>query len=293
MRKSKARQSIVQPTKEERRSYLFWLVVPILLIWLTFGYVMGHFREQPLWANQGKLDPDIADIIPFFQSYQPVTKTLEQAYITFWFDDAWLSQYMTAYPMLKTYGYPGTIAVPINAIETPNYMNWAQLRTLQKNGWEITNHGLKHDCTMDAWNRERVVSEYEISKLTLWKNKLTSDIFVTPCGVDSAVMRQEAGRAFLGYRTVDPGVNELSNIDFYNLKVRNIDSHVSVDDVKRWIDDADASHAWVILVFHRVGENGGELTDETFNIRKEDFEAILEHIKAKNIQVVVPSQMRP
>lgn len=293
MRENPAKKTAVQMGKEGRHSYLFWLLVPIVLIWLTFGYVIGLIKEKPLWQHQGKLSLETSAVVPYFQNYPTIAQTFDQSFITLWFDDAWLSQYMAAYPKLKTLAFPGTVAVPVNAIETTNYMNWAQLRTLQKNGWEITNHSLSHDCTMQTWNREKVVSEYEISKLTLWKNKLTSDIFVTPCGVDGSLMRGEAKRAFLGYRTVDPGFNDLTNLDFNNLKVKNIDSEVSVDDIKQWIDDAKQSRSWLILVFHRVGENSSDLTDESFNMRTEDFEAILEYIKLSNIQVVVPSQMRP
>ncbi len=162
-------------------SFLFWLAVPALLLWLSLGYVIGIIKDKPTW--QPEKDTTGEKIIFQRGDYGEITEDLDLPLITFWFDDAWLSQYMIAYPILKSFDFAGTIAVPTNAIETQNYVNWSQLRVLQENGWEITNHSTVHNCEMDKWNMEEVLSEYEKSKLILWKNKLASDIFVSPCGV--------------------------------------------------------------------------------------------------------------
>lgn len=287
----KAKQIFLQNNPVRLRSYVAWLIVPIMLVWLTFGYVSGNIKENPLWMNKKVLGTDVSVAEPYFKIFQSVSLKSQNGYITLWFDDAWLSQYLKAYPLLKNYGFPGAIAVPVNVIERKNYMNWAQVLTLQRDGWEITNHSFDHNCKMDSWDREKVVYEYELSKLTLWQHKVTSDIFVTPCGVDSNIMRQEAKRQFLGYRTVDPGINEVNNIDFYNLKVRNVDNNISLDQIKAWVDEAVVSKNWVILVFHQIDDSDINLTDDLFTTKTQDFEEILKFVKDTGIDVVVPSQM--
>lgn len=272
--------------RDGKHSFLFWLVIPLMIIWLSIGYVIGFMRDNPTW-NQNQ---QTFEYQPHIQEYPSIGK-LDKPFITLWFDDAWLSQYLIAYPALQKYGFKAAIGVPVAAVEKPGYANWAQLRVLQNDGWEITNHSISHDCEMDKWDRQKVSYEYETSKLTLWKNRLSSDIFVTPCGVDSEVMREEAKKFFLGYRTVDPGINDLKNLEVHNLKTRNIDSAVTFDNIKEWINEARDSKSWLILVFHQVGETKALSGDEQYNTKIEDFIDVLEYIKFSGIEVAVPSQI--
>ena len=277
--------------KGAEHSFLFWLILPVLLVWFSFSYVLGFIREKPLWTPSENPQSPAANIPPYIAAYEPVSVSKSQGFITLWFDDAWSSQYFNAYPELKSLGYPGVVAVPTASIEKPNYMNWAQLRVLQNEGWEITDHGQVHDCQMQNWDSTKVIQEYKNSKLTLWKNKLSADIFVTPCGVDSDLMRDEARRYFLGYRTVNPGFNDLSNLDFYDLKVKNIDQEVSFETIEEWIDYAKETKSWLILVFHRIEEKSSGEVDDNYNTPLNDFKGILEYIKSAGITVVVPSQI--
>jgi len=274
-----------------KHTFLFWLIIPFLMVWLSVGYITGIVGDKPLWFNNQTLSQKTNQVIPYIQEHGSFSEDLNQPFVTFWLDDAWLTQYSVAYPILKSSGFPGTIAIPVNAVETNNYMNWAQLKVMQKNGWETTDHSLVHDCTMEQWSPEKIIYEYKMSKFILWKNGLSADIFVTPCGTDSKVMRQEASRMFMGYRTVDPGFNIPSSIDFYNLKVKNVDSSVSTSTIKSWIDYAKQSNSWLILVFHKVGDKSSEPGDERFSTSKKDFETIVNYVKTLNIKVVNPSQI--
>jgi hypothetical protein len=281
----------VSEIKDGQHSFLFWLIVPLIVVWLSVGYFYGFVKENPSWTKTGYALNANKIVKPFIKEYPSVDKKSGHAFITIWLDDAWLSQYLTAYPILKQNGFPGTIAVPTEAVEKPGYVNWAQLRILQGSNWEITNHGNSHDCSMQNWDRTKIANDLNEATLLLWENQLTSDIFVTPCGVDSQTLREEAEKSFIGYRTVDPGFNSLNNIDSYRLKVKNIDTDVTVTEIKNWIDEAKVSKSWLILVFHKVGETSSAQEGEKYNISKGDFESIINYIKTQNIKVVVPSQM--
>lgn len=272
-------------------SFLFWLTIPLVMIWLTVGYITGFFKDKPSWSNAADKVNSSQTVIPYFEKYGSLVNDLDQPFITFWFDDAWLSQYLSAYPVLKNNDFSGVIAVPINSIETKNYMNWAQLQVLQKDGWEISDHSLSHDCKMQSWNKEKISYELRTSKFILWKNKLSANIFVTPCGVDSALMREEAAKNFIGYRTVDPGYNDPENVDFYNLKVRNINSAVTLDEITSWIDRAKETNSWEILVFHEIGQTESAWNEEKFSTDLDDFIKIVQYVKSSEIKVVVPSQI--
>jgi hypothetical protein len=276
---------------EGKHSFLFWLVTPLILVWLSVGYLFGLTGDKPIWFKNDNTFKKTNAIVPYFQEHGSFAEDLNQPFITLWFDDAWLSQYMNAYPVLSKNSFPAAIAVSVNSIETPNYMNWAQLQTVQKKGWEITNHSLQHDCTMQNWVKNNVISEYKNSKYILWKNKLTSDIFVTPCGVDSKIMREESIKNFMGYRTVDPGYNNPKDINAYNLKVKNIDNKTNVEQIRSWISETKKTNSWTILVFHKVGEDSLGLTEDEYNTPLKDFKKIVDYIKESGIKVVIPSQI--
>lgn len=281
----------VTSKQEGKHSFLFWLILPIIMAWLSLGYIVGAVNDRPIWS-QGKNSTKADQPIPYFQNHSSFSENLNQPFITLWFDDAWLSQYLVAYPILEKSGFRGTIAIPVNPIDTPGYMNWAQLRILQKKGWETAAHSLVHDCTMNNWNREKIVYEYKTSKFILWKNGLSADIFVTPCGVDSNVMREEAKKMFIGYRTVNPGFNDPKNVNLYDMKVRNVDNDdVNLAVMKSWVDHAKETNSWLIILFHKVGEKSQVERDDEFNVTEHDLTQIVKYIKDSRIRVVVPSQI--
>jgi hypothetical protein len=274
------------PAADGTHSFLYWLAIPLILLWLAGGYLIGATGDRPAWYNP--VSP--SQISPYLSSIPALPQT-DTGYITIWFDDAWLSQYLVAFPLFQKYGFPGVIAVPINAVEQKDYMNWAQLQIMQTSGWEITNHSTIHDCEMHTWPVDKVRREYRASKLALWKHRLSSDILVTPCGVDSGIMRDEAAKAFLAYRTVNPGDNRISTLDLNNLRVRNIDNQTTPEQIKSWIDNAKNPDQWEILVLHQLGENTNPANTDIYNLDPKVLNEILEYIKQTQIPVVTPSQI--
>ena len=63
------------------------------------------------------------------------------------FDDAYLSVFTTAHPMLKARGWPYTVFVSTQAIDAEQqpYMNWPQLQQLAREGVELGNHSHVHE----------------------------------------------------------------------------------------------------------------------------------------------------
>lgn len=274
-----------------KHSFLFWLVLPIILVWFSVSYITGMVGDKPFWAQGDRKNDEAIQTVQYYKDYGTFAENLDQPFVSFWFDDGWLSQYQLGYQILQGNGFPGTIAVAVNAVEQPGYMNWAQFRTVQKNGWETTNHSLEHNCEMQKWNREKIAYEYKTSRFIMWKNGIASDIFVSPCGVDSKVMREEAAKLFIGYRTVNPGYNDPKTVDFYDLKVQNIDDKTTVAHMKSLVDYAKANKLWVILVFHKIGDASGNKTEDEFNTPTKDFTEIVKYVKQSGIKVVTPAQI--
>ncbi len=274
----------------QTRNYTFlsWLIVPLLFTWIGTNYIVGIMEQNPAWNKSDDKEMMYVASDPFQVKYPSIEKSTS-GLITIWFDDAWISQYMIAAPILKEANMKAAIAVPTDTVGYPNFANWAQLRSLQRDGWEIDNHSVSHDCSMESWSAERIDKEMEDATQELWAEKLTSDIFVAPCGVNSPQLIKEVQKKFIAYRGTEPGLNDLKNLDPYNLLVRNITNTTTVNEVQAWVQEAKNSNKWVILVFHQVDEES-KGRGEDYSISLEEFKGIVEYLKAAGIPVVLPSQ---
>lgn len=61
------------------------------------------------------------------------------------FDDGYANNYTNAYPILKKYGFTASIFLISDVIgQNPWYMNWDQVREMQKQGFQFGSHTLSH-----------------------------------------------------------------------------------------------------------------------------------------------------
>lgn len=62
------------------------------------------------------------------------------------FDDAYISVYTAAFPILQQYGWPFTVFVPSGLVGTNSrlYTNWEQLREMGRAGATLANHSVTH-----------------------------------------------------------------------------------------------------------------------------------------------------
>nr|WP_321268316.1 polysaccharide deacetylase family protein [uncultured Sulfurimonas sp.] len=83
-------------------------------------------------------------------------------------DDAYISTYTNAYPMLKSKNFPFTVMVSTNQIDSKskNYMTWEQMREMLLDGVEFANHSKNHDFLLQQKNETDEI----------WKNRVTAEI---------------------------------------------------------------------------------------------------------------------
>lgn len=93
--------------------------VVLFLFFLTFSFASAQILKRPI--------PDILIVLSF--------------------DDAPVSHYSTVAPLLKKHGFKATFFVcefPPNFNDNSKYMNWTQIKKLDKMGFEIGNHTQSH-----------------------------------------------------------------------------------------------------------------------------------------------------
>ncbi|NCB09364.1 MAG: polysaccharide deacetylase family protein [Bacteroidia bacterium] len=92
---------------------------------------------------------------------QILKKNTPEKIVVLTFDDATASHYSVVAPLLKEYGFGATFFVcefPPNFSDTTKYMNWRQIKELDKMGFEIANHTRSHPAVAKL-SREALLEE--------------------------------------------------------------------------------------------------------------------------------------
>jgi len=94
---------------------------------------------------------------------------LPQQCVAFTVDDAWLSVYQTAYPMLKKRGWPMTVFVNSEAVDQQrhNTLSWNQMREMAQHGFSFENHGHNHD---------HLIRKRDMETDTQWRQRIRDNI---------------------------------------------------------------------------------------------------------------------
>ncbi len=84
-------------------------------------------------------------------------------------DDAYVSVYSRAFPLLKSRNWPFTVFVSTDAVDQqlPAYMTWEQMREMQQHGATFANHSATH---------EHLIRMHPDESLRQWKRRVTADI---------------------------------------------------------------------------------------------------------------------
>lgn len=160
--------------------------VPIL-------YYHSVMREV---GNELRMPPDQFEAqMAYLQDHGYQSVTLDQLYqvkyfggtlpakpFVITFDDGYEDNYMTAFPVLKKYGFTATVFIVSSYINGEGFMSWPQLKELLANGWEIEGHTVNHPY-LSKIDAATVLSELKGSKGQLEKGLGHSvDFFAYPYG---------------------------------------------------------------------------------------------------------------
>lgn len=273
-------------TKNNRLFLLSWIVVPLLLVWISTNYLLG-LGKNIAWQNNSAVSDVQGSTVQEVKSvYAEPLRWNGNGLITLWFDDAWQNQFSAGLPIMEKYSLKGALAVPTGFVNFDAYMGWSQIKLLQTKGWEITSHSRSHSCNASDLTPDFMESEFHGSQDDLLKEGISSNEFVSPCGVDLPQIKEVVKKYYLALRTTDDGLNKLPLDDPYTLKARVIRWQTTSDDVAAWIKEAADEHSWLIIVFHQIQNE-----KDTYAIDPEKFDRVVSMVKNSGLQVVLPIQV--
>lgn len=114
-------------------------------------------------------------------------KTIPQKTVAITIDDAYLSIFTQAYPMLKSKNFPFTVFVSTNSIykRSNSFISWEQMRIMKANGAQFANHSSTHTSLLPQKNetkiewKKRIIEDIKMAQLKLQK-ELGSDTNINP-----------------------------------------------------------------------------------------------------------------
>ena len=127
-------------------------------------------------------------------------------------------------------------------------MTAAQIKAMQAAGVEIGSHSVDHPDLTTLTSAQQT-AELKSSQTTL-QTLLGVPVkdYAAPYGAYNTQVLNKAKQYYQSYRTVIPGYNAANNFNPTKLYVQNITSFTTTADIQSWIQQAEATNTWLVLV---------------------------------------------
>lgn len=209
-----------------------------------------------------------------------------KANVIFSFDDGWMSEYTTAFPMLLERGFVGNIGLVKNFTGTTNYMSLAQAKEMYDYGWDMFNHTTSHP-DLSSLTKNQIKNELTTNRDWLNSQGMTraSEIVAYPYGgynqnvID--VMKEEKFK--LGRSIRESDMEMYGELNPYNLRVRNMIYSFPTTNFTSALDSAIQVGGTVIYLNHRVEATG---TDSAI-YPTDKFKTVVDYVYSKRDDVNV------
>ena len=153
-------------------------------------------------------------------------KSLPEKSVAITFDDAYLNIYQSGFPILKEKGYPFTIFINTQPIrqKNKNFLNWDQMREMQRSGVSFANHTDSHPYMLRldesetdvAWQKRMRKEIEQVEKKLVTELGVSPNMLAYPYGESNVWLRQQlAQNKMIGFGQQSGVVNIDS--DFSNL----------------------------------------------------------------------------
>lgn len=180
----------------------------------------------------------------------------ERGLVSLTFDDGWNSHYSAAYPLLQQYGYPGTFYLTTDFLDKPDYITSQQALEMQMLGHQIGSHTIDHP-DLTTLEPLQLTNQLQQSQLTLETlTGLPVQDIATPFGAYNQKVLQETELYYRSHRSTDDGFNTKDHFDIYNIQVQNVRVTTTMEEINSWIEQAQQTKTWLVIVLHQIDEEG-------------------------------------
>jgi peptidoglycan/xylan/chitin deacetylase (PgdA/CDA1 family) len=210
---------------------------------------------------------------------------VRQGFVSINFDDGYESAYLNGMPILDKAGLKTTQFIITQAIGHPSYMTQDQIFALRAEGHEIGAHTRTHphlSTLTDDQQKNEILGSYD----DLMAMGIRPNWFAYPYGDYNSISITDARSTFLGARTVRGASNNQSSDPFLlNCYVIEPGGVYAISDITPLIDSAQTNGTWLILLFHRVDEDGNSIS-----VPHDLIQQVADYLVARKVNVVTMSQ---
>jgi len=204
--------------------------------------------------------------------------------VTLAFDDGYASAYTNGLPILDAAGLKSTQYIITGSLGQRGYMTREQVVAMQANGHEIGAHTRTHPHLSQV-TPAQMKDEIDGSLHDLADIGIHATSFAYPYGdYDDRVVDVVKSAGYGSARTVSSGYDSTDASPLL-LKAKMVLPETTATNIKDWINESQAKGTWLILVFHRIDEDGNAMS-----AGDEMVQAAVDTIVAKKIHVVTVSQ---
>jgi peptidoglycan/xylan/chitin deacetylase (PgdA/CDA1 family) len=187
------------------------------------------------------------------------TLNLSEPLISFSFDDAPDSAFVTGKSTLQKYGYQGTYYISLGLKQEGNphqsYFDTTHLKKVVSDGGDLACHTYNHiHLYTSEKNKILLDLDQNQKKVREFVPGYTFSNFSYPYGEQTISAKMVIRKKFRSARSVKAGINN-NPIDLNNLKALQLEKNLPVENVYALIDQAVAENGWLIFYTHDIQEN--------------------------------------
>ncbi len=214
--------------------------------------------------------------------------------LTFTFDDAPVTQYTNAVPILAKYNFSATTYINTDYIgNKKGKLQLDQLKEMENvYGWDVSSHTLSHLDVAQKGKDSMIKKQILGAKQYLIDNGFSKGIehFAYPFGsFDYDYTMELVKEHFKSARGIRGNIETIPPADDYRLRVLYIFNHTHPSTVLKRVDNAIENGDWLILVNHGIEDSNANHIHSKY--LKANFEKIVEGVYNSGIKVMTVSEV--
>lgn len=248
----------------------------------SFSPATGQHEDQ---QTPGPLEDGVIEAWVDNLRYHP-RPDVAQCVLTF--DDATVSHYKYAFPILQEFGFAGFASIPTDSVGTEGTMTIDQMREMQELGWEFGSETQTHSHTSQL-SPEEARTELEGSKRWLLKHGFDrgAEFLTYPYSDHSGEVVDIASDYYAMARSVadsfiGDGLNRATLTNPLHIVGHSVYSS-NISDVKSFIDLAVKYNQTIVLNFHGFNQYAWK------EMHPDEFREVAQYLHSKGpdgLQVV-------
>ena len=154
-------------------------------------YPSTNIKNEIFKKDLEEIDNLSIDFINFKKFKEIIKNNIDKNYLLLTIDDAFISFYENAWPILKRKNIPFLLFVSTREVGKHGYMTWDQIKEIESSGLGfIGNHSHSHDYLID-WDNDEIKSDLKKS-IDIFKKELgySPEFFAYPFGEYSTNLKK-------------------------------------------------------------------------------------------------------